>query len=155
MKPVMRDIVITRLLPYPRPMVWAALTDSAQLSSWLMPNDIRPVIGHRFTFRTKPAPGFDGIVQSEVLDLVPDERLVISWRGGPLDTTVSFALEDHPGGTTLTLRHAGFAGLSNALPRIVLGFGWKGLLGRKLPAHIAARPLRGAGGGSDAPAAVC
>ena len=135
----MRDIVITRLLPYPRPMVWEALTDSAQLSAWLMPNDIRPVLGHRFTFRTDPAPGFDGVVHSEVLELVPEERLVISWKGGPLDTTVSFTLADAPGGTALTLRHAGFAGVSNALPRIVLGFGWKRLLGRKLPSQIAAR----------------
>lgn len=29
----MRDIVITRRLPYPRRMVWDALTDSAQLSA--------------------------------------------------------------------------------------------------------------------------
>lgn len=103
-----------------------------------MPNDIRPVLGHRFTFRTDPAPGFDGVVHSEVLELVPEERLVISWKGGPLDTTVSFTLADAPGGTALTLRHAGFAGLSNALPRLVLGFGWKRLLGRKLLSHLGA-----------------
>jgi hypothetical protein len=28
-----------------------------------MRNDIRPDVGHRFTFQTDPAPGFDGIVQ--------------------------------------------------------------------------------------------
>lgn len=132
----MRDIVVTRLLPYPRAMVWAALTEADQLSAWLMPNDIRLEPGHRFTFRTDPAPGFDGIVHSEVLEVVPDERLVITWRGGPLDTVVTFALADAPGGTLLTLRHAGFAGFSNALPRIVLGFGWRRLLGRKLPAQL-------------------
>lgn len=134
----MRDIVVTRHLPHPRAMVWEALTDSAQLSAWLMPNDFRAVLGHRFTFRTDPAPGFDGIVQSEVLEIVPEERLVLAWRGGPLDTTVTFTLADAPQGTVLTLRHAGFAGMGNAIPRIVLGFGWRKLLGRALPARLAA-----------------
>ena len=25
-----------------------------------MPNDFRPMVGHRFTFTTEPQPGFDG-----------------------------------------------------------------------------------------------
>ncbi|MGP1355445.1 SRPBCC family protein [Roseicyclus sp.] len=133
----MKDIEITRTLPFPREMVWHALTDSVQLSAWLMPNDIRPKVGHCFTFRTKPAPGFDGTVHCEVLELSPPARLVVSWRGGPLDTRVSFDLEEAPEGTRLTLRHAGFAGLSNVIPRIALGFGWRDLLGKKLPLHLA------------------
>jgi uncharacterized protein YndB with AHSA1/START domain len=137
----MRDIEITRTLPFPREMVWYALTDSAQLSAWLMPNDFRPEIGHRFTFRTKPAPGFDGTVHCEVLELSPPARLVISWRGGPLDTRVSFDLAETPGGTRLTLRHAGFAGLSNVIPRVALGFGWRDLIAKKLPGHLSALQL--------------
>jgi uncharacterized protein YndB with AHSA1/START domain len=44
--------------------VWRALTDSDLLARWLMPNDFRPVPGHRFSFRTTPRPGqgFDGVV---------------------------------------------------------------------------------------------
>ena len=132
----MKDVEITRNLSFPREMIWQALTDSAQLGAWLMPNDFRPEIGHRFTFRTKPAPGFDGIVHCEVLELVPPERLVISWKGGPLDTRVAFELAETSTGTRLTLRHTGFAGLSNVIPRIALGFGWKDLLARKLPRHL-------------------
>lgn len=30
-------------------------------------NDFEPRIGHRFQFRTEPAPGFDGVVNCEVL----------------------------------------------------------------------------------------
>lgn len=134
----MKDIVITRMLGFPREMVWDALTDSRQLSAWLMPNDFKPEIGHRFTFRTKPAPGFDGTVHCEVLEMMPPAKLVISWRGGPLDTRVSFELEAAEGGTKLTLRHTGFGGLSNVLSRIALGFGWRDLLGRKLPAQLSA-----------------
>jgi uncharacterized protein YndB with AHSA1/START domain len=138
MTPGMKDIEITRTLRFPREMVWHALTDSAHLGAWLMPNDFRPEIGHRFTFRTKPAPGFDGTVHCEVLEISPPERLVISWKGGALDTRVSFDLEQTGEGTRLTLRHSGFAGLSNVLPRIALGFGWKDLLAQKLPRHLAA-----------------
>lgn len=132
----MQDVVVTRDLPFPRAMVWAALTDSAQLAAWLMPNDFRPVVGCRFTFTTRPAPGFDGTVRCEVLELRPPERLAFSWRGGPLDTVVSFDLAEHAAGTRITLRHAGFAGAGNLIPRIVLGFGWRSLMGRKLPGHL-------------------
>lgn len=136
----MKDIMITRTLPFPRQMVWHALTDSAQLGAWLMPNDFRAEPGHRFTFRTKPAPGFDGIVHCEVLELRAPERLVITWRGGALDTRVSFELHNAGAGTRLVLRHQGFAGFSNTIPRIVLGFGWRDLLGKKLPGHLASLP---------------
>lgn len=133
----MTDIEITRLLRFPRQMVWQALTESAHLEAWLMPNDFLPVVGRRFTFQTKPAPGFDGIVHCEVLELLAPERLVIAWRGGPLDTRVTFELKEAAEGTLLTLRHAGFAGLSNMIARIALGLGWKSLLEKKLPGHLA------------------
>lgn len=132
----MRDIHLTRVMHAPRSAVWAALTDPAALAEWLMPNDFAPRLGHRFTFRTKPAPGFDGIVHSEVLAIDPPSELVLAWRGGPLDTTLRFRLEDHSQGTLLTLRHEGFRGVSNLLPRIVLGLGWKRLLANKLRARI-------------------
>jgi len=37
------------------------------MADWLMPNDFQPRLGHKFQFRTKPAPGFDGIVNCEVV----------------------------------------------------------------------------------------
>lgn len=135
----MRTIALSRVLPYPRAMVWDALVDPDQLGAWLMPNDFRPVLGHAFTFHTDPAPGFDGIVQARVLELDPPTRLAFTWRGGPLDTIVRFTLTEVEGGTRLDLEHEGFSGFSNLLPRIVLGFGWRGLLSKKLPAYLALR----------------
>jgi len=132
----MRDIVVQRTLLAPRAAVWAALTDRDSLEAWLMPNDFEPRVGHQFTFRTKPAPGFDGIVHCKVLVMEPMNRLVISWRGGPLDTTVHFELADHPKGTTLSLRHEGFSGVSSFVPRIFLGLGWRKLLSKKLPSLL-------------------
>jgi uncharacterized protein YndB with AHSA1/START domain len=82
---VKADIDLTIIYPHPIDQVWAALTSADALASWLMPNDFQPVVGHRFTFRTKPAPGFDGIVRCQVLELDPPRRIAWSQAGGKID----------------------------------------------------------------------
>jgi uncharacterized protein YndB with AHSA1/START domain len=125
--------------PFPPELVWRALTDSDVLASWLMPNDIKPVVGHRFQFRTKPAPGFDGIVHCEVLEAEAPRRLVYSWGGGPTKdrpTRVEWTLQRVEGGTRLVLEHSGFHGVGGYFLRSMLGRGW----GHKLtePRHFLA-----------------
>jgi uncharacterized protein YndB with AHSA1/START domain len=34
--------------------VWLALTDANTLAKWIMANDFKPVVGHKFQFRTEP-----------------------------------------------------------------------------------------------------
>ncbi len=63
------------LYPHPPERVWRALTDRRMLAEWLMPNDFEPRLGHRFTFRTDPAPGFDGTVRCQVIELDEPRRL--------------------------------------------------------------------------------
>ena len=57
-----RDVHLVRDYPYPPAAVWEALTARALLAQWMMENDFEPRVGHRFTMKTDPAPGFDGIV---------------------------------------------------------------------------------------------
>ena len=57
-------------LAQPPRKVWRALTESDLLGRWLMPNDIKAQVGHRFTFKTAPALGFDGVVHCKVLEVV-------------------------------------------------------------------------------------
>src|SRR6185369_3706470 len=76
-----RKLRFEALYPHGRADVWEALTSSEAIADWLMPNDFKPVVGHRFNFKTKPAPGFDGTVHCEVLTVEPLERLVYSWKG--------------------------------------------------------------------------
>lgn len=131
------DIDVTMVYPHPAEHVWAALTSSEALAEWFMPNDFEPSAGHRFTFRTKPAPGFDGIVHCEVLEIDAPRRMVWSWAGGPIDTTVTFTLEpEGPGSTRLRMRQTGFAGLSGQLTRRILGGGYPRILGKRLPAYL-------------------
>lgn len=66
-----RAIVVERTLPYPPKKIWRTLTDPALISQWLMPNDFQPVVGHRFNFRTKPQGDWDGVVDCEVLEIMP------------------------------------------------------------------------------------
>ena len=98
-----RDLHFEEFYPYPPERVWRAITDSSAIGDWLMPNDFRPVLGHKFQFRTKPQPGWDGIVNCEVLELSPPRTLVYSWKGSALDTVVRYTLEAVDGGTKLRL----------------------------------------------------
>lgn len=133
----MASIRIDRIYPHPPTRVWRALTEPALLARWLMPNDFAPRTGHRFTFRTDPAPGFDGVVHCEVLELEPGRRMTWSWRGGPLDTRVTFELDEVPGGTRLRMTHTGFHGLRARLVRLILAMGCRTLYGRRLPDLLA------------------
>jgi uncharacterized protein YndB with AHSA1/START domain len=102
-----------------------------------MANDFEPRLGHTFTFRTKPAPGFDGIVHCEVTALEPPSCLSYTWRGGGIDTVVTWTLERVAAGTRLRLRHDGFKGVRGTILRkLVLGPGWQKMFDRKLPAVL-------------------
>lgn len=127
------DIDLTVTYRHPIDRVWAALTSSEALAAWLMPNDFEPVAGHRFTFRTSPAPGFDGIVRCQVLELDPPRRIAWSQAGGNIDTIVTFTLE--PAGeqqTRLRMHQVGFHGLGAQITRRILASGWPGILRERL-----------------------
>jgi uncharacterized protein YndB with AHSA1/START domain len=90
-----------------------------------MPNDIAPIVGHSFTFRTDPAPGFDGLVHCQVEVAQAPSRLVYSWRGGPIDTIVTWTLtRTSKGGTHLHLHHDGF-GPEHGFTYDLLARGWR------------------------------
>ena len=110
--------------PHPRDRVWAALTDPEALALWLMPNDFAPRVGHAFTLRTEPGPGWDGVVHCRVLALDPPSHMAWSWRGGPVETIVRFDLASVAGGTRLRFEQDGFAGLQGNLVRLVFGAGF-------------------------------
>jgi uncharacterized protein YndB with AHSA1/START domain len=137
------DIDATVDYPHPVDQVWKALTSSEALAAWLMPNEgvgragRLERVGQRFTFRTRPAPGFDGIVRCEVLELDPPRRMVWSWAGGNIDTTVTFTLEETASGRTrLRLHQVGFHGLGAQLTRRILASGYPRILGQRLPAYL-------------------
>jgi uncharacterized protein YndB with AHSA1/START domain len=135
-----RDVRLSRVYPHPPELVWRALTDPALLAEWLMPNDFRPEVGHAFTMRSDPQPGWDGVVHMKVLALEPPTLMRWSWKGGPLDTEVTFRLEpeivlSRPA-TRLTLEHTGFRGPPAILVSFIMGAGWGDMMARLIPALL-------------------
>lgn len=128
-----RDIRRSVTYRHPVDRVWRALTDPEALAVWLMPNDFVPRVGHRFQFRTDPAPGFDGIVDCEVLALDPPRLLQVSWDGGPVDATVTWQLAPVADGTRLDFAMTGFEGPKAVAVSAVLGAGFAGMYRRNLP----------------------
>jgi uncharacterized protein YndB with AHSA1/START domain len=140
------SILVEDKLPDSPEQVWRALTDPRLLEAWLMPNNIRAEVGARFQFHTAPAPGWSGIVECEVLEVVPQRLLVYSWRGGSkaaegygheLDTVVTWKLTPlENGGTRLELEHSGFDPSSFAFQ--AMGQGWKRKVSAKISEALAA-----------------
>ena len=124
---------VDRVYPHARATVWRALTDRDLLGRWLMPNDFRPELGHEFTFETEPGPGFDGVVRCRVLAIDEPRSMTWSWRGGPIDTEVTFSLEPVAAGTRLVVVHEGFRGVKSRLVQLILGIGNRTLYGKRLP----------------------
>ena len=102
------SVTITRDLAYPQDRVWRALTSGALLAEWLMPNDFQPVTGHRFQFRAPPMPQWDGLVDAEVLEIRPQDLLILRWESGALKTTLSFTLTPSGAGVRLQVEQTGF-----------------------------------------------
>src|SRR5262249_1092898 len=124
------SIHVDEFLPHPAGRVWRALTDPELIARWLMPNDFKPVVGHRFTFRTDPGRGggVAGVVHWGVLAVEPERLLRISGRGGPpLDTTVTWTLVPEGTGPRLFLAHEGFDPDTplEQLARRSMGGGWR------------------------------
>jgi uncharacterized protein YndB with AHSA1/START domain len=78
------------------------------------------------------------VIHCEVLEVVPNERLSYSWRGGHddnaeygsrLDTVVTWTLTKVEGGTRLRVVHAGFVLPQNATTVRNLREGWKKVVG--------------------------
>lgn len=131
----LQTIRVDEFLPYPPGKVWQTLVDPDLLGQWLMPNDFKPVVGHRFTFKANPIPGvgFSGTISCEVLDVQPEEKLSISWRDeqgtATLDSTVTWNLRREGRGTRLFLEHSGFDpdDALQQVSRSVMNGGWRKL----------------------------
>ena len=132
-----RDIKLQRIYPHSIEAVWNALTDCEAIAEWLMENDFRPVLGHKFQFRSKPMGGWDGIVNGEVLEVDPPHKLRYSWKTNVIDTMLTITLQTVAEGTALRLEHSGFRGFKPVMISFLMGSGWKSIVRKHLPAVIA------------------
>ena len=126
-------------LPHSPEKVWRALTEPALLAEWLLPVvGFKLESGAEFTLKTQPYPGWDGVVNCRMLEIVPRTRLRYGWSVPFLDTVVSFTLTPTASGTHLSIVQSGF---KPEQKREFGGarYGWK-LMGGKLVDLLARMP---------------
>src|ERR1700735_2230007 len=103
-----RTVVIEREMAYPPEKIWRALTESSLINQWLMSNDFQPVVGHKFSLRATPVPGWSGVIECEVVVVEPNARLSYSWGTMGLQSVVTWTLTPTVSGTRVRMEHSGF-----------------------------------------------
>lgn len=125
-----RTLVVERVMQHPPEKIWRALTQGPLIEEWLMKNDFKPVVGHRFNLHSDPMPQWDGVIACEVLAIEPNKRLSFSWGALGLETVVTFTLTPEQGGTMLRMEQSGFRqGSENERYYQGANYGWQKFLG--------------------------
>jgi uncharacterized protein YndB with AHSA1/START domain len=133
-----RSLVIEKELPHPPEKIWRALTQGPLIKEWLMDNDFQPVVGHRFSFRSTPAPNWNGVIESEVKVVEPNKKLTYSWGTLGLESLVVWTLVPTEGGTLLRMEQSGFGPDQDTAYKGAT-YGWQRFIG-KLEQVVAALP---------------
>jgi uncharacterized protein YndB with AHSA1/START domain len=97
------SVVVEREIPLPPEKIWRALTQPHLIEEWLMKNDFKPVVGHRFNLRA----GW-GAVDCQVLAVEPNKTLSYSWAAYGLESVVTWTLTPTSTGTHLRMEQSGF-----------------------------------------------
>lgn len=105
-----RTVVVEREFAHPPEKLWRALTEPHLIAEWLMKNDFRPIVGHRFNFNAE----WGGTLECEVLEVAPHTKLTYAWNhkhADPafnLESVVTFTLTPTANGTRLRMEQSGF-----------------------------------------------
>lgn len=103
-----RSAIVEREMPFPPEKIWRALTQPHLIEEWLMKNDFKPAVGHRFSLRMDPQPHWNGVVDCEVLVVEPNKALSYTWGALGLESVVTFTLTPTSAGTDLRMEQSGF-----------------------------------------------
>jgi len=109
-----RSVVVEREFPFPPEKLWRALTQPHLIEEWLMKNDFKPMVGHRFNLRNTPRPDVNIVLDCEVLTVEPNKTLSYTWNHTHADpafnlqSVVTFTLTPTPTGTHLRMEQVGF-----------------------------------------------
>jgi uncharacterized protein YndB with AHSA1/START domain len=105
-----RSVVVERDMPHPPERIWRALTQPHLIAEWLMKNDFKLAVGHRFNLRGD----WGGVLDCEVLAIEPNKTLSYTWNFAHDDpaynlmSVVTFTLTPTSTGTRLRMEQSGF-----------------------------------------------
>jgi uncharacterized protein YndB with AHSA1/START domain len=130
--------------PHSPEKVWRAVTDPVLIPLWTATGaggrteGFTTVVGTKFQLIGKPKPGWNGVVDCEVLEVLEPSLLRWSWTDTSSgDTTqVVYRIEPHIGGTRFTYEHTGFTGISGFFMAQLLGHVRRKMLNQGLPAVL-------------------
>lgn len=97
------SVVVEREIPFAPEKIWRALTQPHLIEAWLMKNDFKPAVDHRFQLR-----GDWGAVDCRVLVVEPNKSLSYTWDAMGLESVVTWTLTPKGAGTLLRMEQAGF-----------------------------------------------
>ena len=98
-----RSVIVEREIPHPSEKIWRALTEPHLIAEWLMKNDFKAVVDHKFNLR-----GDWGAVDCQVLKIQPMSTLAYSWAAHGLESVVTWTLTPTSKGTNLRMEQSGF-----------------------------------------------
>ena len=98
-----RAVVVEREISHPPEKIWRALTQPHLIEEWLMKNDFKPAVDHRFTLRADW-----GAVDCQVLEVEPSKTLSYTWAAYGLASAVTWTLTATRTGTRLRMEQSGF-----------------------------------------------
>jgi uncharacterized protein YndB with AHSA1/START domain len=97
------SVVVEREVAYPPEKIWRALTQPHLIEEWLMKNDFKPVVDHRFNLSADW-----GAVDCQVLVVEPNKTLTYTWAAYGLESVVAWTLTPTSTGTHLRMEQSGF-----------------------------------------------
>ena len=97
------SVVVEREMPHPPEKIWRALTEPHLIEEWLMNNDFKPVVDHRFNLRADW-----GAVDCQVMAVEPNKTLSYTWAAYGLESVVTWTLTPTSSGTRLRMEQSGF-----------------------------------------------
>ena len=98
-----KTLIVEREMPHSLEKIWRALTQGPLVEEWLMKNDFKPVVGHRFDLRADW-----GVVNCQVLAVEPNKVLSYAWEAMGLKSVVTWTLAPTSTGTHLRMEQSGF-----------------------------------------------
>ena len=97
------SVIVEREIPHPPEKIWRALTQPHLVEEWLMKNDFKPAMNHRFNLRADW-----GTVDCQVLAIEPNKTLSYTWGALGLESVVTWTLTPTRTGTHLRMQQLGF-----------------------------------------------
>jgi uncharacterized protein YndB with AHSA1/START domain len=97
------SVIVEREIPYPPEKIWRALTQPHLIEEWLMKNDFKPVVEHRFSLR-----GDWGAAACQVMVVEANKTLSYTWAAFGLESVVTWTLSPSSTGTHLRMEQSGF-----------------------------------------------